>query len=243
MLGRSMMEPMWKNPETTLGRAVFLKPLFDKSYPRGCRREKMLDIGAGNGIMAEVFGAGFNEVYTIDLEIPSPRSEGPVVRGAPILQWLRASGDALPFSSDSFDLVTAFSVLEHIPDRARAVGEWIRVLKPGGFLLIQIPNRYFVIELHSGLPNPNHVPRGVRERLLNLIGYGWMKDVDIPSLRLLRRLIWRADPSLSVSLIPLKWPITLVPRRLRLIYRVLDRLRWFALNPFGYMAICNKPPL
>jgi SAM-dependent methyltransferase len=234
---------MW-NPQTTLKRAVFLKALLDKSYPGGSPRDKMLDIGAGDGVMAEVFGAGFNEVYTIDLKTPSPRSEGPVVRGAPTLQWLRASGDALPFPSDSFDLVTAFSVLEHMPpDRARAVDEWIRVLKPGGVLLIQIPNRYFVIELHSGLPNPNYMPRAVRERLLNLIGYGWMKDVDIPSLRLLRQLIWRADPSLSVSLIPLKWPITLVPRRLRLIYRVLDRLRWFALNPFGYMAICDKPPL
>lgn len=242
MLGRSMVEPTW-NPETTLKRAVFLKALFDKSYPRGCRREKMLDIGAGNGVMAELFGAGFNEVYTIDLKTPSPRSEGPVVRGAPTLQWLRASGDALPFSSDSFDLVTAFSVLEHVPDRARAVDEWIRVLKPGGFLLIQIPNRYFVIELHSGLPNPNYVPRAVRERLLDLIGYGWMKDVDIPSLRLLRRFIYRADSSLNISVVSIRWPITLVPPRLRLIYRALDRLRWFVPNPFGYMAICRKPPL
>lgn len=240
MLGRSMMEPMW-NPDTTLKRAVFLKALLDKSYPGGSPRDKMLDIGAGNGVMAEVFGAGFDEVYAIDLETPSQRSEGPMVPTAPTLQWLRASGDALPFPSDSFDLVTAFSVLEHMPDRGRAVDEWIRVLKSGGVLLIQIPNRYFVIELHSGLPNLNYMPRAVRERLLNLIGYGSMKDVDIPSLRLLRRLIHRADPSLSISLIPLKWPTTLIPPRLRPIYQVLDRLRWFALNPFGYMALCRKP--
>ena len=51
-------------------------------------------------------------------------------------------GDAteLPFEDDSFDGVTMFDVLEHIPNDAAAAAEALRVLRPGGFLVITTPN-------------------------------------------------------------------------------------------------------
>lgn len=51
-------------------------------------------------------------------------------------------GDAtnLPFENFSFDAVTMFDVLEHIPDHKQAVSEALRVLQPGGFLLVSTPN-------------------------------------------------------------------------------------------------------
>lgn len=51
-------------------------------------------------------------------------------------------GDAtnLPFEDRSFDAVTMFDLLEHIPDDKKAVTEAFRVLKPGGFLLLSTPN-------------------------------------------------------------------------------------------------------
>ncbi|MBE9178454.1 class I SAM-dependent methyltransferase [Oculatella sp. LEGE 06141] len=51
-------------------------------------------------------------------------------------------GDAtnLPFDDDSFDAVTMFDVLEHIPDDQKAISEMIRVLRPGGFFLMSTPN-------------------------------------------------------------------------------------------------------
>ncbi|MEG5042702.1 MULTISPECIES: class I SAM-dependent methyltransferase [unclassified Microcoleus] len=51
-------------------------------------------------------------------------------------------GDAtnLPFENESFDAVTMFEVLKHIPDHQKAVSEALRVLKPKGFLLVSSPN-------------------------------------------------------------------------------------------------------
>jgi ubiquinone/menaquinone biosynthesis C-methylase UbiE len=51
-------------------------------------------------------------------------------------------GDAtdLPFADETFDVVTMFDLLEHVPDDRQAAREAFRVLRPGGFLLLSTPN-------------------------------------------------------------------------------------------------------
>ncbi|MEO6876026.1 MAG: class I SAM-dependent methyltransferase [Opitutaceae bacterium] len=46
---------------------------------------------------------------------------------------------ALPFADQTFELVTAFDVVEHVTDDERALSELTRVLKPGGRLILSIP--------------------------------------------------------------------------------------------------------
>jgi SAM-dependent methyltransferase len=55
------------------------------------------------------------------------------------------SGDAtnLDFEAGTFDAVTMFDVLEHVPDHERANAEALRVLKPGGYLVISTPNEHW----------------------------------------------------------------------------------------------------
>lgn len=47
----------------------------------------------------------------------------------------------LPFPSGAFDLIVCYHVLEHVPDDASAMRELARVLRPGGFALVQVPYR------------------------------------------------------------------------------------------------------
>ncbi len=49
------------------------------------------------------------------------------------------SATALPFADESFDVVSAFDVVEHCEDDARAVSELARVLTPGGRMLLSVP--------------------------------------------------------------------------------------------------------
>ena len=49
---------------------------------------------------------------------------------------LRASLPTLPFADETFDLVTCFLVMPHVPDDRAALTELTRVLKPGGTLAI-----------------------------------------------------------------------------------------------------------
>ena len=57
----------------------------------------------------------------------------PHVSVRPCTFWC-ADAQALPFASDRFDAVVANHMLYHVPDRARAIAEMFRVLKPGGRL-------------------------------------------------------------------------------------------------------------
>jgi polysaccharide pyruvyl transferase WcaK-like protein len=50
------------------------------------------------------------------------------------VDWLIVRGAELPLASETFDLVTSYSVIEHIDDKEVAVEEAIRVVKPGGIL-------------------------------------------------------------------------------------------------------------
>ena len=59
------------------------------------------------------------------------------------LRWVdvAADGVALPFRDRSFDVVIHFHTFEHIPDDRAAMREVVRILKPGGFMLCQVPRR------------------------------------------------------------------------------------------------------
>lgn len=52
---------------------------------------------------------------------------------------LMADLAALPFPESHFDLLIANHVLEHVDDDRRAVAEIVRVLKPGGYAILQTP--------------------------------------------------------------------------------------------------------
>ncbi|MBT8269766.1 MAG: methyltransferase domain-containing protein, partial [Bacteroidia bacterium] len=45
----------------------------------------------------------------------------------------------LPFDDDSYDFIICNHVLEHIPDDRKAMSELLRILKPGGRAILQIP--------------------------------------------------------------------------------------------------------
>jgi ubiquinone/menaquinone biosynthesis C-methylase UbiE len=54
--------------------------------------------------------------------------------------FICADATSLPFEDNSFDAVTMFDLLEHVPDHYKAVAEARRVLRPGGFLLVSTPH-------------------------------------------------------------------------------------------------------
>ena len=49
----------------------------------------------------------------------------------------------LPFPDGSFDLLWCSEVIEHLQDPSRTVGEFRRVLKPGGKMILTTPNSFF----------------------------------------------------------------------------------------------------
>ena len=50
-------------------------------------------------------------------------------------------GDQLPLEDNSVDFVISSHVIEHFPDPIKALREWYRVVKPGGYLYIIAPHK------------------------------------------------------------------------------------------------------
>ena len=71
-----------------------------------------------------------------------------------------ASGSQLPFRSRAFDLVFLSHVLGEIPDRAAALAEYARVLRPGGTLAIT-----------EGLPDPDFIRCARLVRMARAAGF------------------------------------------------------------------------
>jgi ubiquinone/menaquinone biosynthesis C-methylase UbiE len=65
-----------------------------------------------------------------------------------------ASGEALPFGDESFDIVYSANVLEHTADPERVVAEALRVLKPGGIFHMEMPNFLSYFEGHYMVVQP-----------------------------------------------------------------------------------------
>jgi len=113
---------------------------------------RVLDIGCGAGATMDHLKR-FGRPHGIDLsEIPLRFSRR---RGHQ--RTLRASATELPFDSESFDLVTALDVIEHLEDDARGLAEIRRVLKPGAPAVIFVP-------AFQSLWGPNDVQSGHKRR-------------------------------------------------------------------------------
>jgi SAM-dependent methyltransferase len=83
--------------------------------------ERLLDVGAGDGVVARLLRQRVAEVAAIDIE---------------------ASEEWLPFEDGQFDLIHSKDSLHHMEHPERAIAEYRRVLKPGGTALIVEANRY-----------------------------------------------------------------------------------------------------
>jgi SAM-dependent methyltransferase len=75
---------------------------------------------------------------------------------------LRADVQRLPLPDASFDAILCHHVLEHVPDDRAALGELLRVLRPGGWAILQSPVRK---TLAATLEDASVVDPRERERL------------------------------------------------------------------------------
>lgn len=69
----------------------------------------------------------------------------------------------MPFENTSFDVVLCNHVLEHVADDIEAMKEIARVLKPGGYAILQVP--FFHPVPDKTFSDPSITDRKTREKL------------------------------------------------------------------------------
>lgn len=217
-------------------RAMHLRALYKKISRVPCPRERYLDIGAGDAMASVIFGNGFYETCLIDLK---PPKKATYKQQESVLHYIVGDACALPFIDNSFDAVSMFSLIEHVPNRHRAIREALRVLKPNGELIVQFPNRFFCLDLHTGLPNPVFLPRRVRQKVLSRLGYGWWSNhVNIPTTKELEQ--WVKPSAILLGMQEVNYPPSLIPPQFHKIYKLVKKMGLLNLMPMGYICVYQK---
>jgi SAM-dependent methyltransferase len=117
---------------------------------------RVLDVGSADG-PSVAWMRGEHERFTVDID-PRGLLPGTGVCG---------SATALPFADDSFDVVGAFDVIEHCASEEAAVSELVRVLVPGGRLLLAVPAYQWAWSDHD--VRAGHHRRYTRRRLIRAV--------------------------------------------------------------------------
>ena len=140
---------------------------YDEAVSHATRRD-VLDVGCNTGYGTMRFVPVAHRVVGVDVSpraIEAARERAP--DGRP--EFVVTTGFELPFPAASFDLVTSFQVLEHVPDPIAFLRELARVLRPGGMVILATPNA--ATRLYPGMTpwNRFHVHEYVAAELAELL--------------------------------------------------------------------------
>ncbi len=101
--------------------------------------ENILEIGFGSGIVLPSLCRLGEKVHGIDLESDPERVQESLKEMGCQCTLLKGDISTAEFSNSSFDLVVAFSILEHIHDLGMIMDALQTIITPGGHLLIGMP--------------------------------------------------------------------------------------------------------
>lgn len=102
---------------------------------------RVLDVGCGPGVMVSGLTGRHFEFYGVDI---SPAMIAECVRrfgDVPSAHFSVGTIERLDFPDAFFDVVLAVGLVEYVEDDDAAIREMARVLKPGGTVLVTLPNR------------------------------------------------------------------------------------------------------
>ncbi len=210
------------------------------------RRLKMLQEAAGARLNGSVLvdgcgvGAYFGRLasadhLTVGMDIEFERTQDAQKKAATVVC---GAGEYLPFAADTFDLVYSHEVLEHVADDQLAVQEMVRVLRPGGRIVLFCPNRGYPFETHGvywrgkyrfgNIFLVNYLPRVLRDKLAPHVEVYTVRDLTrlfagLPVKAVHRTIIFGAYDNLIAR-------FGLLGKALRVVLQALEKTPFRALG-------------
>lgn len=141
------MKNCWDKEWRDFAKNVYFKPnqfvvdeIVKLTNPKG---KKILEVGAGSGSDAIMLAKKGAVVTTLDFSSQSTKicrllakKEGTKIKA------VTADCQKMPFSNNTFDLVFSVGLVEHFQDPIPVIDEQLRVLKPGGYLIVDVPQKF-----------------------------------------------------------------------------------------------------
>jgi ubiquinone/menaquinone biosynthesis C-methylase UbiE len=126
---------------------------FARRFAQG---KRVLDAGCGTGYGSAELAQTAAEVTGLDIAadaIEYAAANYPI----PGLRFVESSSMAVPFPAETFELVVAFEVIEHLAEYRGFLDECARILTRDGLLIVSSPNkRYYARTRAETGPNPFH---------------------------------------------------------------------------------------
>jgi SAM-dependent methyltransferase len=223
---RGMPSHVWR-----AGQDRRLKMILDAAGER--LKGRVLENGCGVGLYVERLMPHAGQVVGVEIELERAREAKK--RGSGVLN---GAGEALPFPADAFDVILSHEVLEHVRDDVGAASEMVRVLRPGGRIILFTPNRGYPFETHGvywrgryvfgNIPLVNYLPSRLRHRLAPHVRAYTRGDLErlfagLPVRYVTRTVIFGAYDNI----------IARAPRLGRVLRAVLQGLEGSPLRVFG----------
>jgi len=190
----------------------------------------VLDAGSGDGERYKSFFK-FDKYMTLDIN----SSHGAEIVG---------SVENIPADSESFDSVVSTQVLEHVKNSQKAIEEFYRVLKPGGYCLVTAPQ---LNELHEEPHDYFRLTKYGLEEIFSNIGF---KIIVIDR----RGGFWSANMQMRIRYVIdlfrlnkirlLRWilqPFILINGMLAIFLDFVDKSRANRKHAIGWLIIAQKP--
>lgn len=165
--------------------------------------ELILDVGCGNGWVAKNFLSKNKKVVSMDISFKNPHR---VLQQNPSENHEAIVADAyhLPFKENSFDVIIASEIMEHVYDPRLFILSLMKALKPAGTLIITTPYNekieYFLC-VHCNKPTPKnaHLHSFNEENIGDFIPPGF---TDFKTEKFSNKYFVRLRLNLLTSLLP-----------------------------------------
>ncbi|MFZ1059026.1 MAG: class I SAM-dependent methyltransferase [Candidatus Rokuibacteriota bacterium] len=143
----------------------------------GVTGKRVLEVGCGTGADSVFFGMQGADAYCLDYSSRALTLVRELAKSASVTaRCVQADAYRIPFADATFDVVFHQGFLEHFRDAGALIAEQVRVLKPGGIILADVPQRYSLFTVKK------------RYRMLRGRWYaGWERSFSIVQLERLFR--------------------------------------------------------
>jgi 2-polyprenyl-3-methyl-5-hydroxy-6-metoxy-1,4-benzoquinol methylase len=130
--------------------------------------ERVLDFGCGSGVMLPFLAEISKEVTALDIDLAPLEWVQRYIPLAPNVRVLDANHNSIPdLQPQSYDFINALDVLEHVDDLPRTLADLLRLLKPGGRIIVSGPTENILYRLGRKVAGPEYSgayhERGVAE--------------------------------------------------------------------------------
>lgn len=150
--------PAYSHPNPIINRVFWQRMHRAMNHiERSAPHENILDFGCGSGVMLPFLAMHSRHVTAIDIDLlPLERVKGHIPLAANVEVLDAKVTPIARLGTNSYDLIIALDVLEHVDDLPGTLSQLMNLLKPGGQLVVSGPTENLLYRIGRKLAGPEY---------------------------------------------------------------------------------------